>query len=55
MKVKITQTFILEMDQESLDMLREACFEDGDRQMLHETLDSASEELTIEEIPDAQH
>lgn len=48
-KVKITKTAIIEMTQEDFGMLQEACFVDGDRQMVNETVDlDCDGELTIE-------
>jgi hypothetical protein len=49
--VRITKSVIISMTQEDLDMLKEACFQDGDRQMLNETVDLDCEgDLTIENI-----
>lgn len=52
-KVRIMQIVFTEMDQEDFDMLKEACFEDGDRQMLNETVDfDCDADLTIEKVAD---
>lgn len=50
MKVKITQIVTVDMTEEEYEMLLEACFEDGDRQMLHETINDEEDELLIEKV-----
>ena len=52
MKVKITQTVTLEITEEDFQLLRKACFVDGDRQMLHELIDYQEDELLIERWKD---
>jgi hypothetical protein len=50
-KVKITKYAIISIDQTYFDLLQEACFKEGDRQLLNETVDlDYYGHLTIEKV-----